>query len=892
MPTPLFAWACCTTGAEHAHAPDGVGMPPVRARPHTLADVRPAAYDTGMSRRQIAILAAVFVIGAYALCAQALLLRETQVILFGSELSWGLVLAFWLAGVAMGAAPLRRRETKPRWNLWQLVLVGNMISAGLLIEVMAIRFARLLIGVGPGEYVGPGAMVLLASTVFFVGLPVGVAFPAATALFAEAEPSTSGKARGVGGVFLVESAGSLVGGLLFSFFLVDGFGVMAIIMGGGIVVGLVIAAMVYFHERRRWLNAIPVAWATLLAVYLGTGMAGQADRTMTLVRWMSFAPPGMELVQSEDSRYQNLALGKLGDQYSLYTNGLLAATWPNDADFAIEAHLAACECPAPLPASAGLRHGGSSTRRILVLGGGVEGMLKELERYQPVRLDYVTLDPKLLELVRPHLAAPDRQALDRLGEHVHFADARRFAMQAAASRAEPYDLIVLAAPEPASTLEARLYTEDFFAQLAKVLSDRGVLALALHGSEGYWSEAQAEYVGSIVLALERVFPDVLLTFGYPTRCYAARHQGVLATTGEELARRYRAAGVESPYFDALWFAGASDLLDPAKRADLRRALDAHPPAFLNTDEQPIAALYHMRFWLQTSETAHAGATAEAHQRTDVLGWLMRLRFDWAVLVAVAATALAALVGVARNFRPLWHSRPRLCTALPTRGRVGHIVAQPPPAVHCLARTAVYWSIGTTGFATLALEIVLLYTFQTLYGYVYSMVGLVIGVFMAGLVLGSLAMNRAIRRAAGRPGAAPPGLRTVFALDMAMVVFAAALVIVLALLRGAAADWTVQIAMFALVAVAGLLGGLVFPLAASVVLEREAGIARAGGGLYAADNIGACLGAILTGVLLVPILGVTGACLVIAAVKALSAVFVGAAAATSPRRAGASARPSA
>ncbi|MGB2782013.1 MAG: hypothetical protein WBD63_11100, partial [Phycisphaerae bacterium] len=44
-----------------------------------------------------------FLLGAYAVCAQATLLREAQVLLFGSELSWGLVLAFWLAGVAVGA---------------------------------------------------------------------------------------------------------------------------------------------------------------------------------------------------------------------------------------------------------------------------------------------------------------------------------------------------------------------------------------------------------------------------------------------------------------------------------------------------------------------------------------------------------------------------------------------------------------------------------------------------------------------------------------------------------------------------------------------------------------------------------------------------------------------
>jgi spermidine synthase len=162
-----------------------------------------------------------------------------------------------------------------------------------------------------------------------------------------------------------------------------------------------------------------------------------------------------------------------------------------------------------------------------------------------------------------------------------------------------------------------------------------------------------------------------------------------------------------------------------------------------------------------------------------------------------------------------------------------------------------------------------------------MVGLVVGLFMFGLVLGSLAMNRRLRLA--EKGVRPlfPGMRTMAGLDIAMTVFAAGLVLGLAALRGSVADWAVQAVTFALVAAAGVLGGFVFPLAAVVALETRPGTARAAGLIDAADNAGACLGALVTGVLLVPILGVSGACLAIASMKALSAIFVGAAATVRP-----------
>jgi predicted membrane-bound spermidine synthase len=70
--------------------------------------------------RRTSILVAYFIFGAYAVCAQATLLREAQVLLFGSELSWGLVLAFWLAGVGLGAAVAGRmsEKTSRPWRMF------------------------------------------------------------------------------------------------------------------------------------------------------------------------------------------------------------------------------------------------------------------------------------------------------------------------------------------------------------------------------------------------------------------------------------------------------------------------------------------------------------------------------------------------------------------------------------------------------------------------------------------------------------------------------------------------------------------------------------------------------------------------------------------------------
>ena len=56
-----------------------------------------------------------------------------------------------------------------------------------------------------------------------------------------------------------------------------------------------------------------------------------------------------------------------------------------------------------------------------------------------------------------------------------------------------------------------------------------------------------------------------------------------------------------------------------------------------------------------------------------------------------------------------------------------------------------FAITTTGFAGLALEIVIIFSFQNIYGYIYQKIGLIVSLFMVGLTLGGYGMNMLIQR---------------------------------------------------------------------------------------------------------------------------------------------------
>jgi predicted membrane-bound spermidine synthase len=133
--------------------------------------------------------------------------------------------------------------------------------------------------------------------------------------------------------------------------------------------------------------------------------------------------------------------------------------------------------------------------------------------------------------------------------------------------------------------------------------------------------------------------------------------------------------------------------------------------------------------------------------------------------------------------------------------------------------------------------------------------------MGGLALGSVAMARWLGK--GRVGAG----RAFLLVEVALVGFWALLPGAFwVLARPFQPQWVatlVPVFLYGVNALAGFLVGLQFP-AASGLLGASS---RVAGALYAADLVGAFLGALLTAAVLVPAAGVLGTCGLVALLKA-------------------------
>jgi len=554
--------------------------------------------------------------------------------------------------------------------------------------------------------------------------------------------------------------------------------------------------------------AILAAGTFLVAVFLGDRL----DQTLIQRRWHNIAP-GYELVAQAESRYQNLAVGRRAGQFSLYCDGQISADFPDPYTFAPLAHFWLCQHPRP--------------GKVLVLGGGAEGLLAEVLRHPVEAVDYVELDPRQVELVRPLLAEADRRALSDPRVRLHHMDARHFVK----TQRDRFDLVLARLPEPISAQRARFYTDEFYAELRRAMTERSVFCLMAAAAPTELSAISREYLGSLRATLRRHFPQVIVGWGDPAQLLAATQPGLITTDPEELAERYRQRDVHSPWFDPAWFAGATDWLAPDKLLRRSADLDAAGPVPVSSDLKPVVYIQRLVLWEAQRGPAGLRSGGQAG------GFLARLRTTSLPKLSLAMAAVGGLILVG------------------CRLHAGTCAGW--------AAGAITLSVGTTGLATMALSILWLFAFQNLYGYVYQRVGWIVALFMAGLVVGCVWAGRVSRNWQGL-------IRVDLLLGLLALTVPLLLPALAAIQTGPVTLTIVEWCISALVTATGLLGGAAFACAGRLQLSLTARPGAAAGWVVGADHLGACLGAPLCGILLVPVFGTATTALMLAAIKLVSA----------------------
>jgi len=177
------------------------------------------------------------------------------------------------------------------------------------------------------------------------------------------------------------------------------------------------------------------------------------------------------------------------------------------------------------------------------------------------------------------------------------------------------------------------------------------------------------------------------------------------------------------------------------------------------------------------------------------------------------------------------------------------------------------SIFITGFSATTLEIIIIVSFQILYGYIYHQIGIIITMFLLGLLIGSYFSNKIIRNK-------EISNKTLSKFDFLMAFYSILLpLIIISLTKIEEKVYlflSAQILIPILTVIIGIIVGIEFPIALKIHLKnkpKEAGL------LYGVDLAGACIGAYLASALLIPFLGIINVSLIVGGLNLLSGMYL-------------------
>ncbi len=520
------------------------GSPPSQERDHV-----PPLDPRSRSARRAWTIGAV-VVGYSAVTTQLIDMRELLTFYAGNELVLGVVLGVWLLLTGLGA--WLGRHADRHGHLPALLIAGHLLLAAIPpATLVALRTGWHLLFVRGAE-VGPTATVL---TCFVVLLPYcvvsGYLFSAYSVVLHRGEGAHS-----VGAVYIADGLGSMAGGALFSLVLVHLLGhyPILVLQAGA---NLLVAALLAHRSRSWWGGLASFALAAVLAwTWLGIDLG-------TLSLQARYA--GQQILFAGNSPYGSVVVTELEEQRTLFENGVpVAAT--QDPGYREEAiHFAMAQRP--------------GARRVLLVSGGLGGTALEVLKYPRARVDYVELDPLILEVgMRFEPASLNDPRIEVIA-----GDGRRLLSRSG----RRYDVIISRVPDPSTCQVNRFFTLEFFTAARDHLAPDGVFSLALGHYENYMSDELASMLATGYRTLRQVFPRVVMVPGRRV-IFLASSGGLRTDIGEPLG----AEGIAVEYLTPGYLL---DILNPGRLADLERAVEADAP--LNTDLDPVLYYLHLRYWM-------------------------------------------------------------------------------------------------------------------------------------------------------------------------------------------------------------------------------------------------------------------------------------------------------
>jgi predicted membrane-bound spermidine synthase/Na+-translocating ferredoxin:NAD+ oxidoreductase RnfG subunit len=447
--------------------------------------------------------------------------------------------------------------------------------------------------------------------------------------------------------------------------------------------------------------------------------------------------------------------------------------------------------------------------RILVVGSGLGLCYEFLRLPQTEIITWAHCDNEYVQevdkFIPPRLKITDERLETGAGDVRSLLDKKK----------RSYDIVIINLPDTTSSVLNRYYTLEFYRQVKDALRPGGVLQVRVAGGENILGTELINLGASTKLTLEEVFSQLVLTPGEETWFIVSDSEELTGNPGtlrDRFASIEGGKGVFPP--EALLSVYLPDRT--ATALESYSSVDLPEELLINSDTKPLTHLYSLLL---------AAKQSEAPVTTFV---------KYLVLAGPLAFVIPILVFI--TLRIIYILR---LPVLQKNRKTGSLQTARQENNSSFDSTFLVFSAGCLG---IGMVISLCYLYQIRFGSLYLHIGIISSVFMVGLTAGAILIRHLLlSERKTQPQILLFSVILVHTLILSTIAF------------WPAQQWTHLIFGSAFV-LCGLCTGCYFPLAARGLADSGFEAGQAGSKLEMADHIGASAGGLLTGLILVPVLG--------------------------------------
>jgi len=351
------------------------------------------------------------------------------------------------------------------------------------------------------------------------------------------------------------------------------------------------------------------------------------------------------------------------------------------------------------------------------------------------------------------------------------------------------------------------------------MNPNGILVLTLPGSLTYISPELRDLNGCILGTLKNVYRRIRIIPGDVNLYLASDSDSLGNISPNEISKRFEDRRIQASLVTGNYI---SYRLNDRWLQWFLQSMEGRKIA-VNSDFHPLAVFFDLSHW----------NSLFSPYLTEIFKWYERSSLTLSVTKIILVTIILAT---------LFIKMPRL-------------------SIHSIT-----YSIFTTGLVGMIFNLAIIFAFQTLYGYLYHQIGLLIAIFMLGIASGSILITKRLDQI--KKGALL-FLKTEAAIILFSILFPFVFIIPSHHIENKIVYFILYGAILIMSLLSGMSIGLQFPLANKIYLSSQPGkelIGKTAGLLYAADLLGGFFGGLSGGILLLPILGLKETCLIMAMLK--------------------------